>query len=257
MTRPVFHAEAAVLGAARPGEDITLRGDEARHAATVRRLRPGEEVDVVDGAGRRVTGTVVAAERDGLTVSVTAVVDEPRPAPRLVLVQALAKGGRDEQAVEAATELGVDAVVPWQADRSVSVWTGKPERAAKGRRRWEAVTTAAGKQSRRASFPAVRDLVTTAGLRTAVAGTVAGGGTVLVLHEAATTSLTTVALPQREADTEVVVVVGPEGGITDEELAALGDAGAQVVRAGPHVMRSSTAGPAALGVLASRTGRWE
>ncbi|GAA4432616.1 16S rRNA (uracil(1498)-N(3))-methyltransferase [Georgenia halophila] len=266
MTTPVFHADPDVLAGSSVGGRVTLRGDEARHAATVRRIRTGEEVDLVDGAGLRVTGTVDGAARDALTVTVTGVTHEPPPAVRLVLVQALAKGGRDEQAVEAATELGVDAVVPWQAGRSVSVWAGA-EKAAKGHRRWEAVVASAAKQSRRAWVPAVRELVTTSDLTAAAASAVGAGGSVLVLHESATTPMTAAVLP--EAGTagsvaggaarpaEVAVVVGPEGGITDHEADALAGAGAQIVLAGPHVLRTSTAGPAALAVLAGRLGRWD
>ncbi|UNX53614.1 16S rRNA (uracil(1498)-N(3))-methyltransferase [Georgenia sp. TF02-10] len=264
MTTPVFHAGPGALDGARPGAVVTLTGAEARHAVTVRRLRPGEVVDLVDGAGRRVTGAVRDAAPDRLAVAVTAVTDEPPPAVRLVLVQALAKGGRDEQAVETATELGVDAVVPWQADRSVSVWAGA--RAERGRRRWEAVALAAAKQARRAWVPAVHEPVTSAALPAAVASTVAAGGAVLVLHETAPVPLTAAALPAPAAvvagadgatrPTVLAVVVGPEGGITDAELTALEAAGAQAVRLGPHVLRTSTAGPAALAVLAPALGRW-
>lgn len=251
MTAPVFLAEAGGLSGARPGGTVTLTGEEARHAVAVRRLRAGERVELVDGAGLRVAGTVRAAERSALTVDVAAVEREDQPEPRLILVQALAKGGRDEQAVEAATELGVDAVVPWQADRCVAVWTGpgKGDKAAKGRRRWEAVVRAAAKQSRRARVPEVRAPVTSRELLASLRA----GATTLVLHETAETPLDAVVLPRAG---EVLVVVGPEGGITEEELSAFTAAGGQVCRLGPHVLRSSTAGPAALAVLASRSGRW-
>ncbi|MHB1063897.1 MAG: 16S rRNA (uracil(1498)-N(3))-methyltransferase [Georgenia sp.] len=264
MTTAVFYAPHE-LGGAVPGGVVTLRGTEARHAATVRRMRAGEEVELVDGAGLRVHGTVVQAAKDLLRVAVTAVHHEPGPAVRLVLVQALAKGGRDEQAVETATELGADLIVPWQADRSVSVWSGA--KMGRGRERWAAVALAAAKQSRRARVPAVHDVVTTRSLRAAVATTVAAGGAVLVLHEQARRPLSAARLPGTgtvvtgtEAGlahpTDVAVVVGPEGGITDAEVAALADAGAQPVLLGTHVLRTSTAGPAALAVLAQRLGRW-
>lgn len=282
MTTAVFHA-AGLLDGVSPGAVVTLTGAEARHAATVRRLRPGEEVDLVDGAGLRAGGTVTAAAKDALSVAVDRVTREAAPPVRLVLAQALAKGGRDEQAVETATELGVDAVVPWQADRSVSVWSGA--KVARGRDRWAAVALAAAKQSRRAWVPAVREPVPTTGLVAAVAETVAGGGAVLVLHEQATTPLAAAHLPtpaapptggadgvpaqaervpaqadgvpaQADGAPEVLVVVGPEGGITDAEVAALEAARAQPVLLGPHVLRTSTAGPAALAVLAQRLGRW-
>ncbi|GAA1642179.1 16S rRNA (uracil(1498)-N(3))-methyltransferase [Georgenia ruanii] len=277
MTTAVFHA-AGLLDAVTPGAVVTLTGAEARHAATVRRLRPGEEIDLVDGAGLRAGGTVTAAAKDALSVAVDRVTREPAPPVRLVLAQALAKGGRDEQAVETATELGVDAVVPWQADRSVSVWTGA--KVARGRERWAAVVLAAAKQSRRAWVPAVREPASTPALVRAAGATAAAGGAVLVLHEQATTPLAAARLPvvsgappsgtdgaaaaasdgearaQAGGAPEVLVVVGPEGGITDAEVAALETAGAQPVLLGPHVLRTSTAGPAALAVLAQRLGRW-
>jgi len=265
VTTAVFHADAQLLATAAVGSVVTLRGEEARHAATVRRMRAGEEVELVDGAGLRVAGTVAAASKDELSVAVTGVTREAPPAVRLVLVQALAKGGRDEQAVETATELGVDVVVPWQASRSVSVWAGP--KVEKGRRRLEAVTLAAAKQSRRAWVPGVHDLVDTRGLVAGVASAVAAGGAVLVLHEQATVPIVEAVLPEPghvvpgggsglAAPTEVAVVVGPEGGITDDEVAALEAAGAQPVLVGPHVLRTSTAGPAALAVLSQRLGRW-
>src|SRR5207249_3264670 len=104
---------------------VVLDGPEGRHAATVRRIRVGEQVDLVDGLGTRVTGAVSAATKDTLTVEVTRRVVEPRPEPRLTVVQALAKGDRGELAVELATEVGVDTIVPWQADRCQLSWSGE------------------------------------------------------------------------------------------------------------------------------------
>ncbi|MGC5616496.1 RsmE family RNA methyltransferase [Georgenia sp. Z1491] len=309
MTRPVFLAEPAELADVRAGGVAHVRGPEAHHAASVRRIRSGEEVDVVDGRGRRVTGAVTDAAKDRLTVSVTTVVDEPAPTPRLVLVQALGKGGRDEQAVESATELGVDRVVPWQAERCVSRWDAKAD---KGRARWTSVAEGAAKQSRRARVPAVDAVVTTASLADAVAratgagaaeasgpggtaghgagapGAAGSGATVLVLHESATERLAALLaagavapgpaapeVPVRPAAVapgpaapevpvqhaaaapgEVWCVVGPEGGISDAELDALVAAGAVPVRLGPHVLRTSSAGPAALAALGAALGRW-
>jgi 16S rRNA (uracil1498-N3)-methyltransferase len=162
-------------------------------------------------------------------------------------VQALAKGGRDEQALESATELGVDEVVPWSSARSVVVWRD-PNRAAKGRQRWQAVAAAATKQSRRARVP---DVAAPASTRQ-VAERLAAADLALVLHEKATTPVASVALP---GGGEVVLVVGPEGGIAPDELAAFVAAGATAVRLGREVLRSSSAGPAALAVL-SAAQRW-
>lgn len=256
MTRPVFLAPGEDLRAATPGARLRLTGAEAHHAATVRRLRVGEELDLVDGAGRRVTGTAVSVAKDLLVLEATAVTDEPEPRPRLVLVQALAKGGRDEQAVEQSTELGVDAVVPWQAERCVSRWDAK---AAKGRARWESVALAAAKQSRRARVPEVADVRTTARLAEDVTDAVAAGAAVLVLHESATTRLAELAPELADPAAppgEVWCVVGPEGGISEAELDLLTTAGARAVLLGPHVLRSSTAGPAAVAALSVALHRW-
>lgn len=246
MTVPVFLAPVEVLAGARPGTEVEVVGPEARHAVTVRRTAVGERVDLVDGAGRRVSGPVSWAERDRLVVAVTDVTDEPEPDPSFVLVQALAKGDRDGQAVEAATELGVDRVVPWQAQRSIVRWRG--ERGERSRRAWADTITAAAKQSRRSRVPAVDAVVDL----TALAGLVEASASAFILHALATESLAGQRLPERG---RVLVVVGPEGGVTAAELDVLRDAGGVPVRLGREVLRSSSAGPAALAVL-STTSRW-
>ncbi|MBO0899989.1 16S rRNA (uracil(1498)-N(3))-methyltransferase [Cellulomonas sp. zg-ZUI22] len=251
MSAPVFVVEPGRLADVRPGGEYLLDGTEGRHAGVVQRRGPGERVDVVDCAGVRLVGRVRTAGPEGVRVDVEDVVVEPEPVPRLVLVQALAKGDRDEMAVEAATEVGVDGVVPWQAERSVVIWRG--ERAQKSRARWVGTARAATKQSRRARMPVVEEALDDRGLVARVASTVAAGGTAVVLHESATTPLHGVPTP---AGGEVLVVVGPEGGISDRELEALTGAGAVVCRLGPHVLRTSTAGPVALAMLADRLGRW-
>ncbi len=252
MSAPVFLGDPEELADARPGTTLTVRGREGRHAVAVRRLRPGETVDVVDGDGTRARGAVVTAAGDELTVQVEDVTREPEPRVRLTLVQALAKGSRDEDAVEAATEVGIDAVVPWQSERCVSVWAGP--KAARGRDRWRAVALAAAKQSRRARVPHVADLVQGRALLPLVEEVIAAGGSVLVLHEEATAPLATAALPAGEG--EVLLVVGPEGGLSEQEVSELAERGAAVVRLGPHVLRTSTAGPVAAALLAQRLGRW-
>ncbi len=176
----------------------------------------------------------------------------PEPAVRLVLVQALAKGGRDELAVETATELGVDEVAPWQAERSVVIWSG--ERGRRARAKWVATVRAAAKQSRRVRLPEVVEAVTTAALARRVAECVAGGGLALVLDGDAPVALAALALPAPMD--QVLVIVGPEGGIAPSEVEVLTAAGAVGVRLGPHVLRTSSAGAAALAVLSVRIGRW-
>lgn len=253
MSAPVFLTEPGRLDAVVVGGTFLLDGAEGRHAGVVQRRGPGERVDVVDGAGVRVLGTVASVGPDGVLVDVVDRVVEPAPPVALVLVQALAKGDRDELAIEAATEVGADAVVPWQAERSIVVWRG--DRAAKSRARWLGTVRAAAKQARRATVPDVGTALDTRALADRVRTTVDAGGVVLVLHEEAAVPIADVVLPAGPG-AECLVVVGPEGGIGDAELARLTGAGAAAVRLGPHVLRTSTAGPVALAILAQRLGRW-
>ncbi|GAA3903598.1 16S rRNA (uracil(1498)-N(3))-methyltransferase [Microbacterium invictum] len=240
-----LHFVVTDAGASQPGDTVVLSGQEAHHAASVRRVRPGEEVTVGDGRGVWLTGTVEAAAPREVVVRVDSRREVPASTPRLVLVQALAKGDRDELAIQAATELGVDEIVPWQAARSVSRWDA--QKAAKGVARWATIVREAAKQAHRAWLPDVTDPVTTRVLaeRTATSQ-------VLVLEPAASTALSEVDTDERD----IVLVVGPEGGIAPEELESLAAAGAQPVRLGETVLRTSTAGPAALAVLNARLGRW-
>lgn len=246
MTLPLFLVEPAVLVGAAAGSHLVLDGPEGRHAATVRRIAAGEQVMLADGGGLRVTCTVLGAGKAELDLTVVKVCREPEVVPRFVLVQALAKGDRDDQAIEAATEFGVDEVVPWQASRSIVQWRG--DRGDKARRKWESTVAAAAKQSRRARVPVVAELVSTKTL----AARIGGAAAAYVLHEDATRPLAGQALP---TDGDVLVIVGPEGGITAEEVTAFEAAGALTVRLGDTVLRSSSAGPAALAVL-SAAGRW-
>lgn len=245
MTDPVFLAP--VGPATGVGDAVLLDGDEGRHAVAARRLRVGEAVVLTDGCGLRALAVVRQVARGALTAEVRSVEQVPAPAPRLVVVQALVKGDRGERAVELMTELGVDVVVPWAASRCVARWDG--ERAGRGRARWRATATAAAKQARRTWHPQVRDPADLV----AVTGLVADAELALVLHESATSSISTVPVPP---DGDVVVVVGPEGGLTDDEVASLTSAGATAVTLGPTVLRASTAGAAAAAVLLSSTPRW-
>ena len=228
------------------GDSVTLTGAEAHHAAAVRRVRVGETVTLGDGLGAWVTGVVtdVAPKRVDIVLEEREHIAEL--APRIVLVQALAKGDRDERAVEAATELGVSAIVPWQAARSVSRWDSV--KAAKGVARWQSIAREASKQAHRAWLPVVSEPLTTTQLAAR-----ARDVSVVVLEPSAARALTAVDLP---SDRDVWLVVGPEGGITPEELLALENAGATLARMGTTVLRTSTAGPAALAALSVVLGRW-
>lgn len=251
-TPPVFHL------APLPAADVfTLAGPEGRHAATVRRLRVGERLDVTDGAGGLAHCEVTVARRDELDCRVVGRTHLPEPTPRIVVVQALAKGDRGELAVEMLTETGVDEIVPWPAARSVVRWEG--ERGTRAHARWAATAAEAAKQSRRARWPVVAEPART----TAVRDRLAAGGLALVLHEAASEPLAALVAGRRLPGQpwppvgEIVLVVGPEGGIADEELAVFEKAGARTVRLGPTVLRTSTAGVAAAAVLLAATGRWD
>jgi 16S rRNA (uracil1498-N3)-methyltransferase len=230
-----------------PGTDtVHLTGDEGWHAAKVRRMRVGEDAMLGDGRGTVLDCRVNAVRADGLILAVRRRRSEPRPPVRLVVVQALGKGERAEQAVEIMTELGVDEIVPWAASRSVVQWQGP--RGAKALDRWRRTAREASKQSRRAWVPAVAELATTAQVLTRV-----GGSCGLVLHEAATGRIARADLPDVG---EVVLVVGPEGGVSDDELIRFAGVGAQPVRLGSQVLRTSTAGAAALSALSVRLDRW-
>jgi 16S rRNA (uracil1498-N3)-methyltransferase len=228
------------------GTALVLEGDEARHAL-VKRLQPGEQVQVGDGRGSVAGATVRRVERNRIELDIDWRRVDPPADPRVVVVQALPKGERAELAVELLTELGADEIVPWSAANSVARWDG--ERAAKGVERWQRTAREATKQSRRAWIPTVGALASTE----QVAARVRAAAAAFVLHEDAEAGLRTFPLP---GTGELVLVVGPEGGITDAERAALIAAGAACVRLGPEVLRTSTAGGAALAALNVRLGRW-
>ncbi|SER64545.1 16S rRNA (uracil(1498)-N(3))-methyltransferase [Actinokineospora terrae] len=227
---------------------FTLDGPEGRHAAAVRRLRAGERLLVGDGAGSVAECVVTAAAKDSLDVAVERRWTEPRPDLRVVLVQALVKGDRGELAVELATEAGVDAIVPWRASRCVAKWEDGP-RGEKALARWRSTAREAAKQARRSWIPEVRDPVNQTGLFDLVRAS--AGALVLEAHLA--TRLVEVRLPESG---DLVLVVGPEGGITPEEQTTLEQAGATAVRLGPAVLRTSTAAAVALGALGALTARW-
>jgi len=245
MTLPVHWVES--LAAVGPGDLVEVEGDEAHHAVAVRRLRAGEHLALTDGAGTTAIGEVHATGKRRLTVELHEVTHGPEPEPRVTVVQALPKGDRGELAVEVLTEVGVATVVPWAAARSVAVWRG--ERADTSLRRWRATAREAAKQSRRAWFPLVEPMATTE----AVCALLDRADLAVVLHEGATTALAALPVPGRGS---VVVVVGPEGGLTHDELAVFTATGAHAVRLGDEVLRTSTAGVVAVAALLSRTGRW-
>lgn len=242
MTPPLFLVDELSAG-----DQIRLGGDEGRHAARVRRLGVGEDVLIGDGRGAVAECTVAAVDGDVVTLRVRLRRDSPAPTPRVVVVQALPKGERSELAVELLTELGVDEIVPWSAARAIAQWQGP--RGAKSLDRWRRVAREAAKQSRRAWVPHVADLASTGQVCERMRAATAA----LVLQEQGCHRLGEMSLP---AGGELVLVVGPEGGITDDEIVAFGAAGAVSLRLGEPVMRTSTAGAAALAAVSVGLGRW-
>lgn len=227
---------------------VELRGDEAHHAAQVARLREGEWIEISDGNGWRAHGVARSVSKSLVEVDVTSPEYEEPRSLSIALVQALAKGDRDEMAVQASTELGVSRVVPWQAERSISRWDG--DKKAKGVARWQSIAREAAKQAVRSRIPEVAEPVSTAGVIAAC-----NGATVLVLDPRAAIGIGEWALGNRTAKS-IALVVGPEGGISDSEIAALTAAGATAVRVGADIMRTSTAGPAAIAAINSLLGQW-
>jgi 16S rRNA (uracil1498-N3)-methyltransferase len=244
VSAPLFLVESLPAGSS-----FTLDGPEGHHAATVQRLQVGESLILADGRGGTAQAEVVAVGKGNVDLAVRERTQEPAADPRLVVVQGIAKGDRGELAVQAMTETGVDEVVPWAASRSVAQWRG--DRGFKARDKWAATAREAAKQARRSWLPSVAgdpDCSTKQ-----IAARIADAAAAFVLHEEATERLSGASLP---AAGEIIMVVGPEGGISDAELTTFRDAGAIPVRLGSAVLRTSTAGVAALSVLSTRLGRW-
>ena len=237
MVEPLFHKDNLV---AEVGSLVELDGPEGKHAVQVRRMRQGEAIQLSNGKGLRVRGTVAELSGSTLKLQVTEVIKEELQSRRITLVQALAKGDRDELAIQAATELGATGIIPWQASRSISRWDGP--KIAKGKARWQQIVSEAAKQSLRAYTPDVKNIVDTKEL----ADLVSSYDLVLVLDTSATANVAEAGIP---ASGTIALVVGPEGGIEQSELDALQAAGAKLVSLGANVLRTSTAGPALIAAL--------
>ena len=240
---PVFLSDPAALA----GDVVILDGPEGRHAATVRRLAAGERVDLTDGAGLVAECVVTVAGAGSLELSVLARRREPRPDPVLVVAQALPKGEHGPLAVDLMTEGGVDVIVPWTAQRCVTRWEGP--RGERALARWRATAAQAAKQSRRAWLPEVTAPASTADL----ARRVAAASLAVLLAPAAPVPLSGMDLP---GSGDILLIVGPEGGVSPGETAQLTGAGAAAARLGPTMLRASSAGLVAAAVVASRVGRW-
>ncbi|WP_234356220.1 16S rRNA (uracil(1498)-N(3))-methyltransferase [Blastococcus sp. Marseille-P5729] len=239
---PVFFGSPAAEGSI-----IELDGDEGAHAARARRMRVGEGIRIADMHGEYADCEIVEVAGRSVRARVVQRGAVPEPRPRLAVAQALPKGDRAGLAVELMTEGGVDEIIPWQAATCVARWPDQ-QKAEKGRAKWQATAREAAKQSRRVRVPRIAEAVSTAQLAERIAGS-----TALVLHESTSDPIESIRL---DGAAEIVLIVGPEGGITAGEVELLHDAGAHPVRLGPEVLRTSTAGVVALSWVASRTGRW-
>lgn len=255
MSAPIFYISAEEYETLTPGASFELDGPEGKHAL-VKRMEVGESIDLGDGTGRRAVGTVHSLTDRGVIVRVEQLREE-HASPCIYLVQALAKDGRDLLAIETATELGVYGVLPWSADRSIVRWKG--ERAAKAHTKWQNTVTAAAKQSRRALIPEVYDLYSTTDLVELIEEVTGQGSAVFILHEQATERLSAQAAKLAGGENlpeEIYLLVGPEGGISDREVQLFTEAGAHLALLGDEVLRSSTAGSAAMCTLNVVLGRW-
>lgn len=227
------------------GSMVAVTGSEARHAVTVGRLTVGERLSVGDGRGLIAEGVVTLADGDRVELKVESTRFEEPPSPAIWLAQALAKNDRDELAIQAATELGVDGVIPWAAGRSIVKWEGAKVR--RHEERWASILREASKQSVRHRIPLLRPLASTAAL-----AKLGEEFQLVVLEPTAEQPLSAVTTDGRD----LLVVVGPEGGIAPAELARFEAAGASTASLGTNVLRTSTAGPAAIAVLSVALGRW-
>jgi 16S rRNA (uracil1498-N3)-methyltransferase len=229
-----------------PGSSVRLQGDEARHAARVSRLAVGEDILVGDGVGTIATARAAAVTPTEVLLEVHDATAHAFHQPEVWLVQALAKGDRDELAIQTCTELGVDRIIPWQASRSISRWKG--DKLTTGVARWQKIATEASKQSLRAWVPQVERAMTTQDI-----ADLGGQHQLLLLDPDATDALSSY-IPQREKN--LLVIVGPEGGVDAAERELFVSSGAVDLKLGRTVLRTSSAGPAALAVLNSAMGRW-
>lgn len=242
MTDPVFLGNLSdPLPAV--GSSVVLDGPEGRHAATVRRIRPGEQVIIADGAGRGIGGRVTDAGKSSITVEVQQTMITPDPKIKITVARALAKGDRSDIALEMITELGATMIIPWQSARAIVRWSG--DRADKSRAKWQATVREATKQSRRLRIPTVDQLATTKQLVTKIND----HDLTLILHEEATIRLPELALPDSG---RVMIIVGPEGGIAPDELELLTTAGGTPISISDGVLRTSTAAAVAMAAILLR-----
>lgn len=226
--------------------DLVIEGEEAHHAGSVSRIKVGERIAVTNGIGRRAEVEVLDINKRNISCRVIDVIDEARPKTILTVIQALTKGDRARETIELLTEGGADIIIPWSASRSIGQWKEDKDSLSK----WRSWSREATKQSRRSWIPQVLDLHSTSQIRERIEDS----EFTLLLHEAGSMKLSKVV--SGKPPREVNMIIGPEGGISDDEAALFEKAGAQSVVLGKPVFRSAHAGVAALAAVQSGFGIW-
>ena len=220
------------------GASYSFNSEDANHAIKVLRIEVGEIFRVSDGNGGWANVQVNEVTKRSLETTVLEVGRQEPLEIKFTVVQALPKSDRAKEAVELLTEAGADVIVPWLANRSIS----RTEVISK----FATTAREASKQSRRLFIPQLHETVKERG----VIELIKNADLALVFHESAQVKLSEIITPQTKAK-NVVIVIGPEGGITEEELASFAAAGAHVAGLGRPILRSAHAGLAALSAVNS------
>lgn len=215
-------------------------GEDAHHAVRVLRMTAGEIFMLSDGEGAWSEVKVFAVKKKSLEVQVLSSGFQEPLRTSITVVQAIPKGDRAKEAIELLTEAGVDTIIPWTSSRSIG----------KGTDKFAITAREASKQSRRLRIPRVVDSAST----DQICALIKQSSCTVVFHESAPSALSELKLPLGISD--VVIIIGPEGGITDEELARFSDAGAMLSRMGRPVLRSAHAGIAAVSALCAKLQVW-
>ena len=226
------------------GQRQVLENDEAHHAIKVLRLNTGEVIKISDGVGNWVSGPIVEIAKKELFISITERGEIQAAKPELVLVQAITKSDRNKEMLELAVEAGVDRIIPWQSERSISKWQSDSEQ------KWQVGIKQSCKQARQVKLPQLMQVMST----TEVIKSISEGGFGIVFHEEASTKFSDLTIPNSQSS--VYLVIGPEGGISEQELLSFQNIGSKVVRLGDTVLRSAHAGFAALSAVQTKLGRW-
>lgn len=215
-----------------------LDGDNAHHADRVLRMKAGESLLVSDGAGNWAKCEITAITKKDVDLKIIESGFEESSSPKISVLQAIPKNDRARETVELLTAAGVSNIYPWQAQRAIGKESDK----------WRVAAIEASKQSRRFYIPQVTTKLDTS----SALELFKKYDQVLVCHESAITKLSEVLKPALNT----LIVIGPEGGITDEELSVFESAGAKVIKLGRPVLRSAHAGIAAISAVSALMQVW-